>query len=232
MRFEPPSTPDFYQPAMGHGGLAPTNGQEQSPGSARMNRVEEYNTPPALIPSAAPTRAWTEAQTRSVAEMSGWTIARTEWLDSLEVTRLVHGQVQREVHLALEEIGPSSLEAAIFSPAPGLPGGVSSPFGGQVTAQKQFWFNVNAELVIYGATEPDAQVTIGGRPIRLRPDGTFSYRFALPDGAYELPIAATAAHGDRRHAHLQFHRGTSYSGDVGVHPQDPSLKTPDPRHVA
>jgi hypothetical protein len=164
--------------------------------------------------------------------MSGWTVARTEWLDSIEITRLVEGQIQREGPLALEEMAPSSLAAAIFSPAPGVPGEVSSPFGGEVPAEKHFWFNVNAELVIYGATEPDAQVTIGGRPIRLRPDGTFSYRFALPDGTYDLPITATAAHGDSRQAHLRFYRGTSYSGEVGVHPHDPSLRTPEPRHVA
>ena len=34
-----------------------------------------------------------------------------------------------------------------------------------------------------GATEPDAAVTIGGRKIQLRKDGTFSFRFALPDEA-------------------------------------------------
>jgi hypothetical protein len=169
-----------------------------------------------------------------VAEMSGWTTVRTEWLDSIEITRLVEGQAEipPPVEIRPEALPPSSIEAAIFSPAPELPGEVSSPFGGQVPSEKQFWFNVNAELVIYGATEPDAQVTIGGRPIRLRPDGTFSYRFALPDGTYDLPIVATAAHGDSRQAHLRFHRGTSYSGQVGVHPQDPSLRTPDPRHVA
>jgi hypothetical protein len=166
--------------------------------------------------------------------MSGWTVARTEWLDSIEITRLVEGQIEipRGAETRPGALLPSSLEGAIFSPAPGLLGEVSSPFGGELPAQEQFWFNVNAELVIYGATEPDALVTIGGRPIRLRPDGTFSYRFALPDGTYDLPIAATAAHGDSRQAHLRFHRGTSYSGPVGVHPQDPSLRTPDPRHVA
>ena len=47
---------------------------------------------------------------------------------------------------------------------------------------KGFWFNVNAELIIYGATEPTARVTLGGHEIKLRPDGTFSYRFSLPDG--------------------------------------------------
>src|SRR6185503_14542274 len=94
-------------------------------------------------------------------------------------------------------------------------------------AQKGFWFKVNAEVIIYGSTEPDAHVSIGGRPIRLRADGSFSYRFALPDGAYELPVVAIAQdRHDGRAAELRFSRATQYSGDVGTHPQDPALKTP------
>ena len=225
--YETPSRPYFYQPAAGGPSSA-----TQSLTFNEMKRSGKYPATPALSPSAGVAHDWTEAQKRVVVEMSGWTIPQTERLGSIEITRLVQGQVQREVELAPGELAPSSLEAAIFSHAPELPGEVSSPFGGQVPAQREFWFNVNAELVIYGATEPDAQVTIGGRPIRLRPDGSFSYRFSLPDGTYDLPIEATAAHGDSRQAHLRFHRGTSYSGQVGVHPQDPSLRTPDPRHVA
>jgi len=88
-------------------------------------------------------------------------------------------------------------------------------------------------LIIYGATEPDAAVTIGGRTIRLRPDGTFSYRFILPDGRYELPAIATSADGtDSRSAELQFSRSTFYRGEVEAHPQDPSLKPPLARHVS
>lgn len=230
---EPSPGTYFHRSATGPSGAA------QGAFHARSSVTEvrptgAYHASPAWLPSTAPPWEWSEAQTQIVAEMSGWTMARTEWLDSMEITRLVEGKVEilPRAELGAEALLPSSLEAAIFSPAPGPPGEVSSPFGGEVPAQKQFWFNVNAELVIYGATEPDAQVTIGGRPIRLRPDGTFSYRFALPDGTYELPIAATAAHGDSRLAHLRFHRGTSYSGEVGVHPQDPSLRRPDPRHVA
>ena len=63
----------------------------------------------------------------------------------------------------------------------------SSPMGG-VEKRKGFWFNVNAELIIYGATEPDAKVTLAGHEIKLRPDGSFSYRFSLPDGKYDLPL--------------------------------------------
>jgi hypothetical protein len=87
-------------------------------------------------------------------------------------------------------------------------------------------------LIIYGATEPDAKVTIGGRAIQLRPDGTFSFRFALPDGVYSLPVAATSADKvETRRANLKFQRTTNYSGDVGAHPQDPALRPPHVEHV-
>ena len=99
--------------------------------------------------------------------------------------------------------------------------------------RKGFWFNVNAELIIYGATEPDATVTIGDRVIKLRSDGTFSYRFALPDGQYELPaVAVSNDRSDTRSARLKFGRKTGYGGEVGAHPQDPSLKTPRVEHVS
>jgi len=101
---------------------------------------------------------------------------------------------------------------------------VSSPLPERKAPEQGFWFNINAEIVIYGATEPDAQVTIAGRPLRLRPDGTFSLRFALPDGHYALDVAAASAQGDRRQADVKFSRGTEYHGEVGRHPQDESLK--------
>jgi hypothetical protein len=97
--------------------------------------------------------------------------------------------------------------------------------------RKGFWLKVNAELVIYGATKPDAWVTIGGRPIRLRPDGTFSYRFTLPDGTYELPVVAVSMPGELREAKLHFQRSTRCEGEVGEQPQDPALRTPRPEHV-
>lgn len=109
---------------------------------------------------------------------------------------------------------------------------LSSPFGGG-ERRKGFWFNVNAELIIYGATEPDAEVSIGGRVIQLRRDGSFSYRFALPDGDYELPaVAVSSDKSDARAAELKFGRSTEYRGEVGAHPQDPQLKLPLAASVA
>jgi hypothetical protein len=109
---------------------------------------------------------------------------------------------------------------------------LSSPFGGEEAGEKGFWFNVNAELIIYGATQPGATVTIGGKKIELRPDGSFSYRFKLPDGEYDLPVVAISAdEAEQRAAALKFTRSTELRGDVGTHPQDPALGTPASENV-
>lgn len=172
---------------------------------------------------------WTPAQERALAEVLSVDEVRRVWIGSLEITELIRGQIAQEL---------SSVAAAQFSQHLGLPSSLgvsslSSPFGGAAPDRKKgFWFNVNAELIIYGATEPDAQVTIGGRPIKLRPDGSFSYRFALPDGQYDLPaIAVSSDKTDARSAGLKFSRHTKYAGDVGVHPQDAALRPPRPEHV-
>jgi len=61
--------------------------------------------------------------------------------------------------------------------------------------ERQFWFVLNTELIVYGATEPDAKVKVQGEPIQLRPDGTFTLRFALPDGVQNIPVEAQSNDG-------------------------------------
>ncbi|HZM06179.1 MAG TPA: DUF4912 domain-containing protein [Candidatus Saccharimonadales bacterium] len=164
-------------------------------------------------------RPWTPAQENALAEIVSMDQVRRIWIGSLEITELIRRQLQQNV---------SSISAAQFGwpTSPVETSSVSSPFGGREKA-RGFWFNVNAELIIYGATEPGATVTIGERSIKLRPDGSFSFRFALPDGEYSLPAAAHSADGEEtRQAHLQFSRETEYQGDVGAHPQDKRLQPP------
>jgi hypothetical protein len=166
---------------------------------------------------------WTPAQEKALADVISIDQVRRIWIGSLEITELIRRQILQQVSSlgAAQFSVPTSLSSAL-----GAFSSVSSPFGGG-ERKRGFWFNVNAELIIYGATEPDAKVTIGDRAIKLRPDGSFSYRFALPDGEYSLPAAAQSADGvETRHAHLKFSRGTAYQGDVGAHPQDPNLKPP------
>jgi uncharacterized protein len=75
--------------------------------------------------------------------------------------------------------------------------------------QRQFWLIADAELIVYGATEPDATVTIGGRQIKLNPDGTFRFQMSFQDGNIDYPIIAVAKDGEQqRSVHMTFDRST------------------------
>ncbi|MEO1127576.1 MAG: DUF4912 domain-containing protein [Cyanobacteria bacterium J06639_16] len=74
---------------------------------------------------------------------------------------------------------------------------------------RQFWLVADAELIVYGATEPDATVTIGGKPIKLNSDGTFRFQMSFQDGLIDYPIMAVAADGEQnRSIHMKFNRET------------------------
>ncbi|MEH2320181.1 DUF4912 domain-containing protein [Nostoc sp.] len=74
---------------------------------------------------------------------------------------------------------------------------------------RQFWLIADAELIVYGATEPDATVTIGDRPIKLNPDGTFRFQMSFQDGLIDYPILAVAADGEQtRSIQMKFNRET------------------------
>lgn len=74
---------------------------------------------------------------------------------------------------------------------------------------RKFWLIADAELIVYGATEPDATVTIGSRKIDLKPDGTFRFQMSFQDGLIDYPIKAVAADGEQtRSIHMKFTRET------------------------
>ncbi len=77
----------------------------------------------------------------------------------------------------------------------GISSGAFSPSKKLEAAKRSFWMTVNTELIVYGATLPDAKVTVCGEPIVLRPDGTFSLRFALPDGKQVIPVKGVSSDG-------------------------------------
>lgn len=68
----------------------------------------------------------------------------------------------------------------------------------ETAAGPGLFFALKTELVVYGATEPDATVTIQGMPVPLRADGTFSLRIELPDGVHTLRAEARSSDGRRR----------------------------------
>jgi len=88
------------------------------------------------------------------------------------------------------------MRRALFSGVLASPGmaSMASPVK-KIPKQRKFWLVVNTELILYGATEPDAKVSVQGKEIKLRPDGTFSLRYALPDGKQVIPVRGEAADG-------------------------------------
>jgi hypothetical protein len=125
------------------------------------------------------------------------------------------------------EFGPSSWselisESSLFS-------AVGASWGGESFAltQREFFMHVNAEVIFYGGTHPEAKVTVAGQPIQLQPDGTFRYHFIFPDHDFEIPIVAVSPDGkETRSAVLFFRRETSRQGDVGHTVQPPYLAEP------
>ena len=84
-------------------------------------------------------------------------------------------------------------------------------FSGDLGAARprKFWLVADAELIVYGATEPDATVTIGDRKIDLNPDGTFRFQMSFQDGVIDYPIKAVAVDGEQtRSIHMNFERET------------------------
>ncbi|MCC7391304.1 DUF4912 domain-containing protein [Candidatus Sumerlaeota bacterium] len=62
----------------------------------------------------------------------------------------------------------------------------------------EFWLEVGVDVIVYGATTPDAKVKLMDQDIRLTPDGTFRVRMVLPDSTIEFPVEAVSADGKHR----------------------------------
>ncbi|GAB4306588.1 DUF4912 domain-containing protein [Cyanobacterium aponinum UTEX 3222] len=97
----------------------------------------------------------------------------------------------------------------IWASGIGLMSGSGAGFSGDLVWNRKFWLIANAELIVYGATDPRAKVIVGDTPISLNPDGTFHFHIPFPDGQIDYPIKAIAPDGEQtRSIHLRFNRDT------------------------
>ncbi|MEO1428699.1 MAG: DUF4912 domain-containing protein, partial [Cyanobacteria bacterium J06633_8] len=70
---------------------------------------------------------------------------------------------------------------------------------------KDFWFEADAELIIHGATEPGATVTIDGQNIKVKQDGTFHLRVPFTESLINYLITAVAPDSEQaKTIHMQF----------------------------
>jgi uncharacterized protein len=178
---------------------------------------------------------WSDDQRRLLAALLGNVLIDRMGLGSAEIDELLRKQLLEKLHSeSASGLGP------VWQRALEQPGGASSLFSGvtswggaswplaRLAAQRGFFMHVNAEIVFYGGTDPDATVWIDGQEIKLQPDGTFRYHFRLPDGEWAIPIVARSPDGvEQRSATLSFVRGTGRVGDVGQTAQ-PTQIPPEP----
>jgi len=102
--------------------------------------------------------------------------------------------------LGVYDLGKSSLERKrkfeeiikhqISSPLASW--GMSSLFSERPRVADKFFLEVWTELILYGRTEPDADVTVEGKKVHLKSDGTFSLRYALPVGDFTYQVVGVS----------------------------------------
>jgi uncharacterized protein len=74
---------------------------------------------------------------------------------------------------------------------------------------QEFRLEVDAEMIVFGSTNPNSHVSLRGEPVRLRSDGTFTVRMALPNQRQVIPVVASAANGgEQRTVVLAVERNT------------------------
>jgi hypothetical protein len=137
---------------------------------ARSNVV---NTPKAGV-SDMLDENWSNVQDRlqrSVGHQNGSAAPAAD-----DLMELFEGTLRRPMHssLSLQSLGTGALTSLL---------------------SRDFHFEIDAELIVYGATEPNAKVTLQGEPVQLRPDGTFTVRFSLPDSRQIIPAVAASPDG-------------------------------------
>jgi len=159
----------------------------------------------------APT--WTDEQKRVLAALLGDSLVDKLGLGSEEIDQLLRKQLAEKLH---SEVSSFSLVESLFAPgSSSLFSGVGASWSAQPFSQRGFFMHVNAEIIFYGGTDPNATVWVDGKQIKLSPDGMFRYHFTLPDGDFAIPIVAQSPDKvEQRSATLSFVRGTSKTGKV------------------
>jgi hypothetical protein len=101
------------------------------------------------------------------------------------------------------------LERSLTDSGAGVWASGRSESGSGLVRSRSFWLVADAELIVYGATDPSATLTIGQQVVPLDQDGAFRVHVPFPDGQQTYPIRAVAADGEQeRSVTLDFERRT------------------------
>ena len=91
----------------------------------------------------------------------------------------------------MEDMNSTNLDSNITDSGVGQWSSGLNDSGSGIVKDRSFWLVADAELIVYGATDPSAKLTIGGEEIPLAADGTFRLQVPFRDGAQKYEIKAT-----------------------------------------
>lgn len=165
-----------------------------------MARSNVVTTPRAGI-SEVIDENWTDLDERKADRIYAMSSGYNPSASSLEIKQFLEERLRRPLGSpAVSSFGSGGL----------LPAGKTRPLH----------FQIEAELIVYGSTDPNARLTLQGQPVSLRSDGTFTMRFKLPDSRQIIPAVATSPDGqESRTIVLAIERNTKHLEPV-VQDQD------------
>ena len=97
----------------------------------------------------------------------------------------------------MEDMNSTNLNSNLTDSGAGKWSSGLNESGSGIIKNKSFWLVADSELIVYGATDPSAQLTIGGEKVPLAADGTFRLQVPFRDGSQKYEIKAVDASGDQ-----------------------------------
>jgi len=88
-------------------------------------------------------------------------------------------------NLQKPRLGQKRIDSNISSPGVGSFGSAQIQKPSQ---ERSFSYWLNMELILYGGADRGSTIKLSGKNLDLRPDGTFTVRFGLPEGELKLPV--------------------------------------------
>lgn len=177
------------------------------PPERMQDEVQAYFERAAEASAEVPVRPLWSGHQPAVAPGAGSASAQREvpagWPSAEKLEQLVPASMAAAPAEPADRAEPASPAAPAIQPVPEAQPGASGPVGSSPMSldsyvglssfengRREVALEINVELHIHGRAKPGTELTLYGQPVPLRPDGSFSIRKPLPQGAVVLPLLA------------------------------------------
>ena len=109
----------------------------------------------------------------------------------------------------MEDTNRTSIESNLTDSSAGQWSSGLNESGIGIVKNRSFWLVADAEIIVYGATDPSAKLTIGEEEVPLAADGTFRLQVPFRDGSQKYEIKAVDTSSDQEKSiTMKFDRNT------------------------